>query len=179
MQVLSSRLAAALTNEASPCDLHALTLRTDIMTSLVRHSRRHSVWQPCTFKFSRQQCLTAVGSERYVCCSVADIGHGADHAHHHQNHTTSFCSHALLIMHAGFPLTDAELSPSYTVLSAHAPDNVDWDKYARLDTLVLLMAASNLGLVMEHLMRTAWAPETPVSVCIHAEAPSILPWCSR
>lgn len=64
---------------------------------------------------------------------------------------------------AGFPLTDAELSTSYTVLTAHAPDKMDWAKYAGLDTLVILMAASSLRTIMQHLLNTAWAPETPVS----------------
>lgn len=66
-------------------------------------------------------------------------------------------------MCAGFPLTDAELSTSYTVLTAHAPDKMDWAKYAQLDTLVILMAASSLRTIMQHLLNTAWAPETPVS----------------
>ena len=67
-------------------------------------------------------------------------------------------------MVAGFPLTDAELSTSYTVLSAHAPDKIDWKKYAQMDTLVLLMAANNLRTVMQHLLDSAWSPETPVSM---------------
>lgn len=71
-------------------------------------------------------------------------------------------------MHAGFPLTDAELSTSYTVLTAHAPDKVDWPKFAGLNTLVLLMAASNLQLIMQHLLKTGWSPETPVSIAPHA-----------
>lgn len=66
----------------------------------------------------------------------------------------------------GFPLTDAQVSSSYTVLTAHAPDQVDWAKFAGLDTLVLLMAARNLHLIMQHLLRTGWSPQTPVSVCV-------------
>lgn len=65
---------------------------------------------------------------------------------------------------AGFPLTDAALSTSYTVLTAHAPDQVEWSKYAQLDTIVLLMAASNLRVIMQHLLNTAWPSETPVAV---------------
>lgn len=67
-------------------------------------------------------------------------------------------------MTAGFPLTDAMASTSYTVLTAHAPDKIEWAKYAELDTLVLLMAASNLRIIMQHLLDTAWNPETPVSM---------------
>ncbi|KAL3137166.1 hypothetical protein ABBQ32_006733 [Trebouxia sp. C0010 RCD-2024] len=67
---------------------------------------------------------------------------------------------------AGFPLTDAQVSSSYTVLTAHAPDQVDWANFAGLDTLVLLMAARNLQLIMQHLLRTGWSPQTPVSVCV-------------
>jgi len=65
---------------------------------------------------------------------------------------------------AGFPLTEAVLSTSYTVLTAHAPDKVEWSKYAQLDTIVLLMAASNLRVIMQHLLNTAWPSETPVAV---------------
>ncbi len=65
---------------------------------------------------------------------------------------------------AGFPLTDAVLSTRYTVLTAHAPDKVEWSKYAQLDTIVLLMAASNLRVIMQHLLNTAWPSETPVSI---------------
>ena len=65
---------------------------------------------------------------------------------------------------AGFPLTDAQMSTSYTVLTAHAPDKVDWAKFAGLDTLVLLMPARNLQLIMQHLLGTGWSPQTPVSI---------------
>lgn len=66
-------------------------------------------------------------------------------------------------LNAGFPLTDAQLSSSYTVLSAHAPDKVDWSAYAKLDTLVILMAGKTMCSVMDHLRDSGWAVETPVS----------------
>lgn len=65
---------------------------------------------------------------------------------------------------AGFTLTDAQMSTSYTVLTAHAPDKVDWAKFAGLDTLVLLMPARNLQLIMQCLLGTGWSPQTPVSM---------------
>ena len=77
----------------------------------------------------------------------------------------------LLVVTAGFPLTDAQVSTTYTVLTAHAPDQVDWAKLSGLDTLVLLMAARNLQLIMQRLMNTGWLPETPVSVSNAVDLP--------
>lgn len=77
-------------------------------------------------------------------------------------------------MTAGFPLTDAQVSTSYTVLTAHAPDQVDWAKFAGLDTLVLLMAARNLQSIMQRLLDTGWLPETPVSVSTSNSFPASL-----
>ena len=79
-------------------------------------------------------------------------------------HCIKHLTHCFTI-NAGFPLTEAVLSTSYTVLTAHAPDKVEWSKYAQLDTIVLLMAASNLRVIMQHLLNTAWPSETPVSIC--------------
>ena len=80
-------------------------------------------------------------------------------------HTLCLASQSLrFTITAGFPLTDAVLSTSYTVLTAHAPDKVEWSKYSQLDTLVLLMAASNLRVIMQHLLNTAWPSDTPVSM---------------
>lgn len=75
------------------------------------------------------------------------------------------CKHVRRIgCHAvGFPLTDAQLSSSYTVLSAHAPDKTDWSAYAKLDTLVILMAGNTIHAVMSHLQQSGWNAETPVS----------------
>lgn len=75
------------------------------------------------------------------------------------------CKHMRRIgCHAvGFPLTDAQLSSSYTVLSAHAPDKTDWSAYAKLDTLVILMAGNTIHAVMSHLQQSGWNAETPVS----------------
>lgn len=79
----------------------------------------------------------------------------------------------LLLVTAGFPLTDAQVSTSYTVLTAHAPDDVDWAKFAGLDTLVLLMAARNLQLIMQRLLDTGWLPETPVSMSAAVDLPRL------
>lgn len=64
----------------------------------------------------------------------------------------------------GFPLTDAKLSTSYTVLSAHAPENIDWTAYAKLDTLVILMAGNTIQAVMKRLEGSGWNADTPVSL---------------
>ena len=44
---------------------------------------------------------------------------------------------------AGFPLTDTGIAGSFTVVSAHNPQDMDWEGLAHgADTLVLLMCAS-------------------------------------
>jgi len=102
----------------------------------------------------RQACMHI----RYGCTvrALTSSNRASNHCLWHPNHFS---------ITAGFPLTDAVLSTSYTVLTAHAPDKMEWSKYAQLDTIVLLMAASNLRVIMQHLLDTAWPPETPVSIC--------------
>ena len=78
-----------------------------------------------------------------------------------------------LLLTAGFPLTDAQVSTNYTVLTAHAPDEVDWPKFAGLDTLVLLMAARNLQLIMQRLLDTGWLPGTPASIASAIDLPCL------
>ena len=69
---------------------------------------------------------------------------------------------SICVVPAGLPLTDAELSNSYTVLTVHAPHKNDWAKSAHLDTLVLLMAGNALRDVMQCLLAASWEPNTSV-----------------
>lgn len=49
----------------------------------------------------------------------------------------------------GFPLTDVQLSSSFTVVSGHDPDALDWSTFKGLPTLVLLMSGSTIPVIAE------------------------------
>ncbi|GLI64507.1 hypothetical protein VaNZ11_007771 [Volvox africanus] len=80
---------------------------------------------------------------------------------------------------AGFPLTHVTLSPSFTVLSGHDPDSIDWGALARLPTLVLLMAGRGLGEIATRLQDTGWPTDTPVVVIRAAGLSQQQVWYSR
>lgn len=65
---------------------------------------------------------------------------------------------------AGIPLTDAEISRCFAVLSAHQPDILDWEALSRLDTLVLLMGGQHLGEIVQQLIRYGKNKLTPVAI---------------
>ncbi|KAK9845261.1 hypothetical protein WJX81_001568 [Elliptochloris bilobata] len=78
---------------------------------------------------------------------------------------------------AGFPLTDTAIGRSFVVVSAHNPKEADWESLARgADTLVLLMASSNLPEVVERLLATPLPAETPVAVVHAAGLPEQRVW---
>ncbi len=54
---------------------------------------------------------------------------------------------------AGIPLTDPLKSRCFVVLSAHQPDNLDWEALSRLDTLVILMGGQHLKEIIHQLIR--------------------------
>ncbi|EFJ48119.1 hypothetical protein VOLCADRAFT_104902 [Volvox carteri f. nagariensis] len=95
---------------------------------------------------------------------------------------------------AGFPLTHATLSPSFTVLSGHDPDSTDWDALdpglgagggggggadSPTRTLVVLMAGRALGDIAGRLRDTGWPDDTPVVVVRAAGLPEQKVWYSR
>jgi uroporphyrinogen III methyltransferase/synthase len=45
---------------------------------------------------------------------------------------------------AGIPLTDKELSQCFVVLTGHAPESLNWQALAQIDTLVILMGGKTL-----------------------------------
>ncbi|NJL90689.1 MAG: uroporphyrinogen-III C-methyltransferase [Coleofasciculaceae cyanobacterium SM2_1_6] len=65
---------------------------------------------------------------------------------------------------AGIPLTDPVLSRSFTVLTAHEPDNLDWSILAGMETLVILMGGQNLPEIIHQLQKHDRAMDTPVAV---------------
>jgi uroporphyrinogen III methyltransferase / synthase len=64
---------------------------------------------------------------------------------------------------AGIPLTDKDLSSCFAVASGHNPDLLDWETLSRIDTLVILMAGSVLGKIVEKLL--PWkSANTPIAI---------------
>lgn len=77
---------------------------------------------------------------------------------------------------ASIPLTDAVLSRSFTVLSAHEPDTIDWAIFAPLDTLVILMGARSLPQIVTALVHQNRSTETAIAVIRWAGQPEQEVW---
>jgi uroporphyrinogen III methyltransferase/synthase len=76
---------------------------------------------------------------------------------------------------AGIPLTDTLLSNCFAVVSAHAPETLDWEALARLDTLVILMGGKTLSQIVTSLL--LWrSTSTPVAIIRHCSRPSQQVW---
>ncbi len=65
---------------------------------------------------------------------------------------------------AGIPLTDTVLSRGFAVVSAHEPEELDWEALARLETLVILMGTRHLGEIVKQLQRHKRSPASPIAV---------------
>lgn len=65
---------------------------------------------------------------------------------------------------AGIPLTDKVLSRSFSVITAHEPESLDWQALARIDTLVILMGGRNLAIITETLIAAGKAPTCPIAI---------------
>lgn len=76
---------------------------------------------------------------------------------------------------AGIPLTDTLLSNSFAVISAHAPETLDWEALARLDTLVILMGGKTLSQIITNLL-TWRSPVTPVAIIRNCSRPNQQVW---
>jgi uroporphyrinogen III methyltransferase / synthase len=72
---------------------------------------------------------------------------------------------------AGIPLTDPVLSYGFTVVSAHAPEDLHWDALVQLPTLVILMGTSNLAMTVRQLLQHGRAPQTPIALIKWASLP--------
>jgi len=77
---------------------------------------------------------------------------------------------------AGIPLTDAVLSPGFTVMTAHDLELLDWPILAHTPTLVLLMATRHLPDVLARLVQAGKRPDTPVAVIRRAGHPQQQVW---
>jgi len=77
---------------------------------------------------------------------------------------------------AGIPLTDPQLSRSFTVVTAHDPDGLDWVSLAKLDTLVFLMGGRTLPEIVRRLRGHGRSPTTPVAIIRYAGRPEQQIW---
>lgn len=69
---------------------------------------------------------------------------------------------------AGIPLTDPQLSRSFTVVTAHDPDALNWVSLAKLDTLIFLMGGRTLPEIVRRLRGHGRSPVTPVAIIRYA-----------
>jgi len=65
---------------------------------------------------------------------------------------------------AGIPLTDPQLSNSFTVCTAHDPDALNWVSLAKLETLVILMGGRTLPEIVRRLRGHGKSAKTPIAV---------------
>lgn len=65
---------------------------------------------------------------------------------------------------AGIPLTDPVLSRGFAVVTAHDPDDLDWDALAQIQTVVILMGGRTLPEIISQLLKHDRAPNTPIAI---------------
>jgi uroporphyrinogen III methyltransferase / synthase len=80
---------------------------------------------------------------------------------------------------AGIPLTDPVLSRGFAVVTAHLPDDLDWDALARMPTVVILMGARQLGEVVAQLLKHDRPANTPIAIIRWAGTPQQQVWVSE
>lgn len=80
---------------------------------------------------------------------------------------------------AGIPLTDPVLSRCFVVLTAHAPDQLDWEGIARIETLVILMGGQHLAEIVHQLLRHGRSRHTPIALIRSAGCPQQKVWTAE
>ncbi len=65
---------------------------------------------------------------------------------------------------AGIPLTDANLSRGFAVVTAHKPEVLDWQALARLDTVVILMGGRRLADIVGRLQAAGKGGDCPIAI---------------
>lgn len=65
---------------------------------------------------------------------------------------------------AGIPLTDPVLSRGFMVVTAHEPNELDWQALARFETVVFLMGGRTLPEIIEQLIRHGRSPLTSIAI---------------
>lgn len=79
---------------------------------------------------------------------------------------------------AGIPLTDPVLSRGFAVITAHLPDDLDWEALARMPTVVILMGARQLGEIVTQLLKHDRSANTPIAIIRWAGTPQQQIWVS-
>ncbi|MDI9637800.1 uroporphyrinogen-III C-methyltransferase [Oscillatoria amoena NRMC-F 0135] len=80
---------------------------------------------------------------------------------------------------AGIPLTDPVYSRCFAVVTGHDLEALDWPTLARLDTLAILMAGSQLSGVVSSLMQAGRSPSTPIAIIRWAGTPKQQIWTAE
>lgn len=80
---------------------------------------------------------------------------------------------------AGIPLTDPVLSRCFAVLTAHEPDELDWEALAQIETLVILMGGKQLGEIVHQLQRHGRSLQTPIALIRWAGCPQQQIWTAK
>jgi len=79
---------------------------------------------------------------------------------------------------AGIPLTDKFLSRSFSVITAHEPDQLDWNALARIDTIVILMGGRNLNIIVDKLIAEGKSLSCPIAIIKSAGTEEQKVWVS-
>ncbi len=77
---------------------------------------------------------------------------------------------------AGIPLTDPVLSRSFTVISAHEIEELNWEILVEIETLVILMGGKNLSEIIYQLEKHGRQITTPVAIIRWAGHPQQEIW---
>lgn len=80
---------------------------------------------------------------------------------------------------AGIPLTDPVMSRCFAVLTAHQPDDLDWEALVQIDTLAILMGTRQLSEIVHQLHRHGRSPHTPVAVIRNGGSPQQQVWIGQ
>lgn len=77
---------------------------------------------------------------------------------------------------AGIPLTDAGLSHSFAIATAHDLSQLNWSALAAIETLVLLMGGRHLAAIVAALQAQGRSPHTPIALIRWAGRPDQQIW---
>ncbi len=80
---------------------------------------------------------------------------------------------------ACIPLTDPVLSRGFAVITAHLPDDLDWDALVRIPTVVILMGARQLDEIVAQLLKHDRSATTPIAIVRWAGTPQQQVWVSE
>lgn len=77
---------------------------------------------------------------------------------------------------AGIPLTDPVMSHSFTVVTGHDCDRLDWETLTQTPTLVILMGTRQLDEILRQLRQHGKSPQTPIAIIRACGTPRQVVW---